>query len=56
MGNDSHVNKEIRENHTLKLIKRSQIFPPLETISPMRQEGYFAPDYSQRPIGTNGNF
>ena len=56
MGNDTHVNKEIRENHTLKLIKLRQIFPPLETISPMRQEGYFAPDYSQRLIGTNGNF
>ena len=55
IGNDTHVNEETSENHTLKLIKASQIFPPLETISSMRQEDYFAPDYSLRPIGTNGN-
>ena len=55
MGNDTNGNEETRENHTLQLIKYSQKFQPLETISPMRQEDYFAPDYSQRPIGTDGN-
>ena len=55
MGNDTNVNEGTRENHTLPLIKLNQMLQSLETVSPMRQEDYLAPDCSPRPIETNGN-
>ena len=55
MGNDTNVNEGTRENHTLPLIKLGKMLPPFETVSPMREKDYFALDYSQRPIETNGN-